>query len=758
MIEYFQVMEFEKGHLLSSPLSIFKAAIKKSADAFGDWIKYESEGYLDGLEAIVLLIRVSVPSRSPYGILDDERMAICYLDQHLPLLKACALRKDFPDLPHLNQTHRGKPRELCLFDVHFMDEAYNQNFIEFVLRVKNWLDRAAVGKLHLDEQPMEPFLMSSAGDFVLDKETYDRVVNTESNFEIYSTHFIEPNGSTSRLYIEVTSKGKVTTKNPFAILCIKSQPSSSQCISHTPLNYMELHDLLLQKVSIDLDKAIHQFIRDFYRKKDKGEAYLEKHLILVLCIPRLNLKGELTKPEIVAFGLHKKLLELAIAIGCLRKQDRKKEKGHIYVLQDDFDRKEDELKEIQVDSFKVIRPFTKKLAMDMASISENVSSTSFSVIGLGALGSQVVLNLSRQGISDWKLVDEDTLLPHNFARHALSVLYRGTSKAVALKDEIKRTLEEAKVKDYSAKFGGFFDKKIEKIFDTDIILDCSASYSVLFSLAYRVRPAARTISAYYCGNGYTSVLICEDSERRVRLDDIDLQLKVKGLQNRLIKTIYKTGDKNQLIYSTSCSSTTTVIAQDLVAIHAGIISRQIKKVIDESGAKAFINLIQEDEFGVECENFVPSEMIVQDSGEWQFRISRDSLDEMVRCRNNKLPNETGGVLIGWINSFKKIVYVGMALSSPPDSVERPYYFQRGKKGLYEQVRRITQISNGDLYYIGEWHSHPPNSSTAQSGRDIKSMEKIPELMLEVGLPGILLIVGDSNTIGCHVACGWGDQL
>ena len=44
----------------------------------------------------------------------------------------------------------------------FMDQVYNQNFIDFVLRAKDWLDRVAVGELHLPEPPMEPFLMSSA--------------------------------------------------------------------------------------------------------------------------------------------------------------------------------------------------------------------------------------------------------------------------------------------------------------------------------------------------------------------------------------------------------------------------------------------------------------------------------------------------------------------------------------------------------------------------------------------------------------------
>ena len=174
---------------------------------------------------------------------------------------------------------------------------------------------------------------------------------------------------------------------------------------------------------------------------------------------------------------------------------------------------------------------------------------------------------------------------------------------------------------------------------------------MLLDLAYRDHPVSRTFSAYYCGRGHTSVLICEDLEREIRLDDIDLQLKAKGLESRLVKTIYKIGDDDQLVYSTSCNNTTTVIAQDLVAIHAGVLSRQIKKAVQQNDAQAFVNLIEEDGFGVQVEGFIPSKVIVQDSSGWQFRVSSDALDEMIRCRNDKLPNETGGVLIGWINSF-----------------------------------------------------------------------------------------------------------
>jgi len=757
MIEYFEVSKFENDHRLSSPLSIIKSSITRRQEVLGEWVTYESEGYLDGVEALILSIKVSVPSRSPFGILKNEKIAVCFTDGECPLLKSCALRKNFPDLPHLNLTPKDNPRELCLFDVHFMDHMYNQTVMDLVVMSKKWLDRAAVGELHLDEQAIEPFLMNSTGDFVLDSETYERIIKGESGFEIFPIRFLQPGELTYRYYIEVGSKKHSDRKNPFVILCIKSEPSANQCISHRPQNYLELCDLLQQKLSIDLDREVFRFIQNFYRRKNEGKTFLEKYLVLVICIPRLNSKGEISIHEIIVFHANKRLLEVALSIGCLRQQTKKEEKGFIYILQEDFDRKDDKLKEIKVDPFQVIRPFTKQLAMDMSDVSKKTADTAISVIGLGALGSQLVLNLSRQGFSNWRLVDEDTLLPHNFARYGVSGFYRGVAKAIAVKDEIDRILENANVKAYQFKFTGFPNNRVRKIFKTDIILDCSASYSVFLDLAYRERPASRTFCAYTCGEGYASVLICEDWERNIRLDDIDLQLKTKGLENPLIRNIYRTRENDQLIYSTSCNSTTSVIAQDLVAIHSGALSRQVKKAILDNNAQVFINLIQEDGFGVQVASLNPSKVIVQDSDGWEFRIISDALDEMNRFRDKKLPNETGGVLIGWINSFKRIVYVGKALPAPPDSLERPYYFQRGKKGLYELAQQINKMSNGDLYYVGEWHSHPSHSSVSQSPDDMQCMEKISEFMLEDGLPGILLILGDSNGLGYYVNSGWSND-
>jgi tRNA A37 threonylcarbamoyladenosine dehydratase len=754
MIEFFNTSEFEESHQLSRPLLIIKYAILKCQDSLDDWVRFESEGYLDGNEAIVLSIKVDLPTRSPYGLLGWEKIAICCESGDYPILKAYSLRKNFPVFSHLNQTPKNKPKDLCLSDVQFMEYMYNNSLMDFVQRVKSWLDRAASGELHLDEQPREPFISNTAGDFVLDSDTYERIITGDSNIELFPTYVLKPNKFFRRFYIEASSikNPNKNFKSPFTILCIKSKPTFDQCINYKPENYLDLYDLLLNKLSIYLSREIYSFL--YNSRQLKKHDHLSRDLLLVLCIPRLNSKGLVTVPEIIVFHIKKKLYEIGLLHDCLVESYDKRKDRNSFDLKNTFKDKDKKFRKVKVDSFKVIRPFTKHLAAKMAGITKEIIDNSFAVIGQGALGSQLTLNLARQGFQKWRLIDQDTLLPHNFARHGVSAGYRGNSKAVATYNEIALILDKSDVIPFPAPVYGFSHRDVNKAFDTDIILDCSASHTVFLALAYRQKPDSRTFSCYYGGKGYTSVLICEDSQRKIRIDDIDLQLKIKGLKNRIIKNIYRKKEDNQIVYSTSCNETTTVMPQDLVAVHAGIISMQIKKALNDENSHVFVNNVKADGLGVDVETFIPAEMTLKDCNRWKFRISPAAIEEMSKFRGEKLPDETGGVLIGWINSFEQVVYIGKAIPAPLDSVERPYYFKRGKKGLHNLVHNISEITNKDLYYVGEWHSHPPNCSVSQSMDDKIAIKKISGMMLEDSLPGVMVTIADSNKIACYVECGW----
>ena len=119
-------------------------------------------------------------------------------------------------------------------------------------------------------------------------------------------------------------------------------------------------------------------------------------------------------------------------------------------------------------------------------------------------------------------------------------------------------------------------------------------------------------------------------------------------------------------------------------------------------------------------------------------------------RESKLPNETGGVLLGYIDLEHRIVYVVDTISSPLDSEEWPNLYIRGSLGLTRAVEQASSKTDAMLEYIGEWHSHPPGATTAPSDDDLKGFVYLTQLMGRDGLPALILIVGDRGDASCFL--------
>lgn len=132
--------------------------------------------------------------------------------------------------------------------------------------------------------------------------------------------------------------------------------------------------------------------------------------------------------------------------------------------------------------------------------------------------------------------------------------------------------------------------------------------------------------------------------------------------------------------------------------------------------------------------------------DWIIKTDKFLLNKLSKIRKDKLPNETGGILIGAYDMQRKIIYVVDVLPSPPDSVETPTSFIRGSLGLKPMIDKIKQITLENLQYIGEWHSHPPNYSSNLSNDDKKLFDTLKNNFRQDGKPPLMLIVGEqSNT-------------
>jgi molybdopterin/thiamine biosynthesis adenylyltransferase len=87
------------------------------------------------------------------------------------------------------------------------------------------------------------------------------------------------------------------------------------------------------------------------------------------------------------------------------------------------------------------------------------------LIGCGAIGGHIALELARAGVEQLHLVDPDTLEPENTHRHVLGKKFWGTKKAVALEQALRAQLPFSKAKS--------FVETIEQLISSDKVDLCT---------------------------------------------------------------------------------------------------------------------------------------------------------------------------------------------------------------------------------------------------------------------------------------------
>ena len=127
--------------------------------------------------------------------------------------------------------------------------------------------------------------------------------------------------------------------------------------------------------------------------------------------------------------------------------------------------------------------------------------------------------------------------------------------------------------------------------------------------------------------------------------------------------------------------------------------------------------------------------------DFRVTVSDQAIEEMRTYRLQRLPNETGGVLLGTYDLSRRIVHVVAALPAPPDSRQSPTYFIRGARHLKPLVEGISARSAGVISYIGEWHSHPDHAEVAPSDDDEEVFGHLKTHLDPTGTPYVMAIVG-----------------
>jgi hypothetical protein len=119
---------------------------------------------------------------------------------------------------------------------------------------------------------------------------------------------------------------------------------------------------------------------------------------------------------------------------------------------------------------------TAILSRDMSGVARSLESTRVVCVGVGSLGGAVALQLARSGVGHLALIDPDTLVSANLGRHVLGADDLGKSKAMALREMIRRDLPTAEVVAYENYAETVQYKRPEVFADVHLVIITTADW------------------------------------------------------------------------------------------------------------------------------------------------------------------------------------------------------------------------------------------------------------------------------------------
>jgi len=482
-------------------------------------------------------------------------------------------------------------------------------------------------------------------------------------------------------------------------------------------------------------------------QKQTGEAGItvseNAYVLLVLKIPITRTTGgEPERVESKGFIVNASLATLGVACGALMPPHDGICYRDVSLLQETAGEQAD-WRDIAIEPLEILQPFTAQLAQQMSGLTSH--GPRGVLAGVGALGSCMAAIWQREAWGHWSFIDPDVLKPHNLVRHTGLEPQVGWPKvdvARCLGASILRSESSQKV-DIFAGAADFGNPQVcEALESAELVVDATTTLEVPRELAGR-DALKRVASVFVTPSGLDAVLMIEDVHRKIRIDCLEPQyyraiVKESWGENHVL------GNSGALRVGAGCRDLSAVISHELITLHGATLARHIRLAFESEQPSVKVWQCDVESGGLSAEVVVLHQVLSE-----RFNGLRIVWDEGIRqrvrqLRAEKLPNETGGVLLGYFDLPNASVYLVDVLPAPADSQGDPDGFTRGTDGLSVAVKRVSERTGGIVNYVGEWHSHPPRSSARPSTADMEQMASLASALHQDGLPALMLIVGEDE--------------
>jgi hypothetical protein len=695
----------------------------------------------DGAELVLLRLKTNAPQSPHVPIKKEEPLGIIFgADSRMPLV--VALREDFPDTEHQHLVPDGVPCSLCLDDRPWSEARISWTPAEFLERITLWFYRAARGELHDPRQPLDPFFGTSEYSFIFPRSALAGKQSTELAF------FASPADPRSLITVplDVVKDAYKDKTARFITIAYRVPHEKMKRLRNAPSTFGSLARMLTAR-GIDLVGDLRAKMKEWYGSKATDAGRLSSVLAIIVEFPVTAPDGTQTNSaDTRAFVPSRKLGDLGVAIGALYPagKDQGSQSGYAPALTPKFDQAAMDTIPIEVADVHI--EFDQERAAELAGLPA-ADTRKVVMVGAGAIGSQTAMILAREGRFSWTVVDDDRLLPHNLARHSLEFRHLCQPKALALCAQLDGlrppdAMPIAKAILCNILTPGMREDELNEALETaDVIIDASASVAASRFLSDHSAKARRA-SVFFNPAGDSVVALVEPTDRHLTLRDLEARYYRAVLrESELERHLSATGER--FAYSGACRALTNHIPQSRAALLSSLSAAALSQMLGEPTAGAGVWTSHPDG-SVAVTRPDTAAMVRAQRLDWTVAIDEQLVEEIIAIRAKSLPAETGGVLLGVVDTEARSIHIVDALTAPPDSVEERSGFERGTVGLEKNIRNAMIRTMDQIRYVGEWHSHPPRISVHPSDIDLTQIGWLAEVLSMENRPGVMLIAGDAG--------------
>lgn len=693
---------------------------------------------------VVDCVNDQVPTRNSVGILNRERLALIFPKDQSLMPGVRALRADFPKTLHQNHVNAGEPSSICLHFEPWAAVKRTWTPQKHLHRILWWLAETAKDTLHRKDQPVEQLYFDSSVKVILppkfseflDKDDFVLTVSridsgsTESKFTPLVGQFL-------------SKKDAYKNGDPHYVPIMLSLPSITHGnIEIFPETLGHLETQLLARGSTIFEPLCNEIKR--LTPQEGLSQDTDGRILLIFYIPIKRAKdGPAEENKLYAFLMLNDFSILGESLGVLHKHESK-----YFVLSiiggtsnGSFADSSGQWRQLPILPVEIKTQATIELARNASGVNNETADFNAILAGVGALGGVLADLWSREAWGTWTLIDPDQLEPHNIIRHIAKNGFVGINKAVVTKFLLEANFSEGynQVEAIPKSILETDSPKIQQaIASANFFVDATTTLYVPRDLS-QINDFPRSASVFLSPSGLESVLLLEDDARQIRLESLEAQY-YRAIINSEWGEKHLTGHFGNLWVGAGCRDISAIISFELVQLHSSIIARQMRAVKDQSEPR--ICVWQNDSLtgGVDVQVIPVAESISENCGEWRVLWDKDIQRILQEFRVQKLPNETGGVILGYFDQKLKTIFVVDVLNSPLDSKSTPSEFVRGIYGLETKLSEIAQKTANIVGYIGEWHSHPSCYSAQPSSIDYQLIQTLAETLSQDGDPALMMIV------------------